>query len=124
MIGKLAKVRRCESNDRRRWQRSPRLRKCRVHQLQRGHHVHVPVKEQVDFGGAAAGDRAHLLQPRYAVDGFFDRPRDGDHHLIGRHDAVVNANDDAGKICGRKDRDRDGERQVHSGHRQDEGEED
>ena len=61
------------------------------------HHVDVPVEEKIDFGRAAAGDGSDLLQSGNAVDGFFDGTRDGDHHLIDGHYAVVHADDDAGK---------------------------
>ena len=74
----------------------------RVHQLQRGDHVHVPVEEKIDFSRAAAGDGAHLLQSGHAVDRLFDGTRDGDHHLVDRHHAVVDADDNARKIGGRE----------------------
>ena len=38
---------------------------------------------------------------------FLEAPRDGDHHLIGGHDAVVDCDQDAGEVGGGKNRDRD-----------------
>ena len=87
-------------------------------------HVHVPVEEQIDFRRAAAGDGAHRCKPGNAVDRFFDRTRDGDHHLVDRHHAVIDADDDAREIGRRENRDRNGERQICSSDRQDENQED
>src|SRR5215469_17948437 len=84
----------------------------RVHALQRKNHVAAPVKEQIDLGIASAGDRSDFLKARYAVYGFFERPRDGHEHLVNRHDAVVNANDDARKIRVGKNGDRDAESKI------------
>src|SRR5262249_18361594 len=84
----------------------------RIDLLQGEHHVNIPVEEQVDLSRAAAGNRAHRDQPRDAVDGFFDGTRDGDNHLVNRHDAVVDADDDAGKINLREHRDWNFECQI------------
>ncbi len=100
-------------------QRSADFGQGRIHELQRGHHVHMPVEEQVDLGGAAAGNRTHLLQAGYAVDRLLDGPRDGHHHLVDGHHAVVHADDDAGKVGGGKHRDGNGEGHVNAGQRQD-----
>ena len=95
MIGKLANVIRlatifavggklgCNARDR------------RVHILQRLEHVHFPVEEQIDFRRAAAGDGAHRLQAGHAVDRLLNRTRDGDHHLVDGHHAVIHADQDA-----------------------------
>ena len=39
-------------------------RQSRVDQLQRAVHVGIPVEEQVDFGGAAAGDGEQMVEAR------------------------------------------------------------
>ena len=44
--------------------------------------------------------------------------RDGDHHLIGGHDAVVDRDQDAGKVGGGKNRDRNREGQIAAQQRQ------
>ena len=38
--------------------------------LKREDHVAVPVEEEIDFGGAAAGDGLDFLQAGNAIDGF------------------------------------------------------
>ena len=55
---------------------------------------------------------AHLLQTRDAVYRFFNGPGDGDHHLVDGHDAVVDADQHARKIGGRKYGDRNGEGEI------------
>src|ERR1019366_2338547 len=87
-------------------------RHSRVHQFQGAEHVHFPIEEQVDFGRTAAGDGPNAVQPLHGVEGFLDGPRYRDQHLVDGHDAVIHADDHARKIGGRKDRHRDGERQV------------
>src|SRR6185437_12596404 len=77
-----------------------------VDQLQRGHHVDVPIEVQVHLGRAAAGDGLHRLQAGYAVDGFFERAGNGDHHLVNGHHAVVHADHDPGEIGLREYRNR------------------
>ena len=67
-------------------------------------HVHVPVEEEADLGGAAAGGGAHGDEAGDAVDGVFDGLGDGDLHLLDGHDAVVDADDDAREIGLREDR--------------------
>ena len=70
----------------------------RVHQLQGGHHVDVPVEKEVDLRRAAAGGGAHRGQPRNGVNAVLDRLGDADLHLLNGGYAVVHADDDAGKI--------------------------
>ncbi len=48
----------------------------------------------------------------------------GDHHLIDGHDAVVDADQDAGKVGGGKYRDRNSERQIAADQRQSDGQKD
>ena len=60
--------------------------------LQGLEHVDVPAEIEVDFRRAAAGHGAYGQQAGNAVDRFFERARNGDHHLIDGHHAVVNAN--------------------------------
>ena len=52
------------------------------------------------------------MQAWNAVDGFFDGARDDHQHLVDGHHAVVDANDDAGKIGIRKNRNGNGEGEV------------
>src|SRR5256885_12983517 len=73
-----------------------------IHALKRENHVRIPVEEQIDFCGTAAGDGLYGLEARDAIDGFFDGARNRDEHLIDRHHAVVHAYHDAGKIGRRK----------------------
>ena len=94
------------------------------HLLQRQHHVDAPVEVQIDFRGASAGNRVHLLQPRNAIYRFFDRPRDGHFHLVDGHHAVVHAYDDSRKVRGGKHGDGKGKSLVDSHHGQRENHED
>ena len=87
-------------------------------------HVHVPIEVQIDFGGAATGDGLNRLQPFHAVDGLLQRARDGHHHLVDRHDTVINPDDHTREICGGKHGHGDGERQVAAYQRQRENEKD
>ncbi len=73
MIGKAAKVKRLAvilavggSSDCTR--ASAALTRC-----QRLEHVDLPGEEEVDFDGAAAGDRLHPLEPLHRVQRLFDR---------------------------------------------------
>src|SRR5437016_3964515 len=50
--------------------------------------------------------------------------RDGDHHLVNRHDPVINGNEDARKIGGGKNRDWNRERKIAAQKRQRENEKD
>ena len=76
-----------------------------VGELQGEIHVDVPVEEEADLSGAAAGGAADGDEAGNAVDGVFDGLGDGDLHLLDRHDAVVDADDDAGKVGVGKDGD-------------------
>jgi len=87
-------------------------------------HIHIPVKVQVDFGGAATGNGLNRLQPFHAVDGLLQRARDGHHHLVDRHNAVINTDDYTRKIRGGKHCHGDGERHVAAYERQREDEKD
>ena len=107
MIGKAAKVRRLAVDLGGGRQRRLHARQSGVHQLQRAVHVDVPVKEQVDFGGAAAGDGIHMVEARHDVDGFFERLGDRHQHLVDGRDAVVDADDDAREIGVGENRDRE-----------------
>ncbi len=83
-----------------------------VDALQRENHVAIPVKEKIDFGGTTAGDGLDFLQAGDAVDGFLERTRDDHEHLVDRHNAVVDADDDAREVGVREDRDRNGEGKI------------
>ncbi len=78
----------------------------RIDKLERLKHVDLPVEEQINLRGPAAGDGTDGFQPLHAVDRLLYRTRDRDHHLIDGHHAVVNADHDARKIRGRKNRNR------------------
>jgi hypothetical protein len=93
-----------------------------VYQFQRAVHIHLPGEEQVDFRRAAAGDTPQMIQPGHRVDGLFDGPGDRDQHLVDGENAVVDAHHDARKIRLRKNRDRNGEREIST--HGDEGEDD
>ena len=62
----------------------------------------VPVKKQVDFGRATAGNRSDRSKPGHAVHRFFDGACDGDGHLIDWHDAVVHTDHYAREVSGWK----------------------
>ncbi len=82
------------------------------------------LKKQIDLRRAAAGDGAHVLQPGNAVHRFFQRTRDRDHHLIDGHYAVVDGYQDAREIGFRKNRHRNGEREICAQQRQRQDQED
>jgi hypothetical protein len=90
-----------------------------IDQLEGLEHVDVPVEKEADFGGAAAGDGANGDEAGDAVDGVFDGASDSDFHLLDGHDAVVDADDDPGKVGLRKNGDGDAEGEVNAGHRED-----
>src|SRR5437867_670016 len=77
-------------------------RHCGIHQLQGFDHVHVPVEEQIDIGGAPARDGTNRLQPGDDVDGLLDGPRDGHFHLLDGHNAVIHTDFDKRKVRRRK----------------------
>ena len=81
-----------------------------MYQLESLEHVHVPIEEQINLSGTAAGNGLHTLQPRDAVYSLFHRTGNGDHHLVNWHHPVINADDDAGEICFRENGDRNGQR--------------
>ena len=118
MIGKLAKSRRCVWILRRGRQTALDARDRGVDQLQRLQHVDVPVEEQVDLRGSAAGHRSDVLEPGDGPDRLLDRPRDGDLHLLDRHHAVVDADDDAREIGRRKHGHREAQRFIDADDRQ------
>ncbi len=78
-------------------------------------YVDAPVEEEGDFGGAAGGGGAHQDEAGNAVDGVLDGFGDGDLHLLDGHDAVIDADDDAGKVGLREDGDGDLKRGVDAG---------
>ena len=94
-----------------------------IHQLQGEDHVGVPVEHEIDFSRSTAGDGADGNQPGHCVDRIFNGLGDGDLHLFDRHDAVVDADDDAGKVSGREDRNGDLKRNVDACHHEHGGEE-
>ena len=89
-----------------------------VDQLQRLEHVDVPVEEQVDLGRTAAGHRSDVLEARDGPDRLLERPRDRHLHLLDRHHAVVDADDDAREVGRRKHGHRKRQRLVDADDRQ------
>ena len=85
-------------------------------------HVDFPIEEDIDLGRAAAGGRADGANAGDVLHALFDRPGDDGHHLVGRHDPVVDEDDDAGKIRLGEDGRGDGQGRVDS--RQAEGQAD
>ena len=67
---------------------------------------------QIDLGRAAAGDGPDVVESGNAVNGLFNRTRYCNLHLIDRGDAVVDANQDAGKVGSGEHRYGNRERQV------------
>src|SRR3954464_2077175 len=94
-----------------------------VNQLKRGDHVLVPGEEKADFGAAAAGGGAHGQESGDGVDGVFDGLGDEDLHLFDGHDAVVDADDDAGEVGFGEYGDGDAQSEVDAGESEDDGEE-
>jgi hypothetical protein len=105
-------------NGRGRRQRALNAGDGRVDHEQRLLHVHAPIERQIDFRGAAAGGGAHILKAGNAVERFFQRTGDGDFHLIDRHHAVIDADDDAREIRRGENGNGDGESFVNAGRRQ------
>src|SRR5262249_21199359 len=64
--------------------------------------------------------RTNVFQTRNAVDALLERPGDGHFHLLDRHDAVIDANDDSREIRRRKDCNRNAQRFINANNRQDE----
>ena len=94
-----------------------------IDELESLEHVDIPVEEEADFGGAAAGDGADGDEAGDGVDRVFDGPGDGDFHLLDGHDAVVDTDDDAGEVGLRKNGDGDAEGEINTGDDEDGGEE-
>ncbi len=92
-------------------------RQGRIDQLQRLEHIGRPVKKQADFGGAAAGGGTHGDEPGYRVHRGLNGFGDGDFHLLDRHDAVIDADDDAREIGFGEDGDRHLQRGPGAGNR-------
>ena len=72
-------------------------------------------KKRLTLSRAAAGGGADGDEAGDAVDGVFDGFGDGDLHLLDGHDAVIDADDDAGEVGLREDGDRDLKRRVDAG---------
>ena len=81
------------------------------------------VEEEADLGAASAGGGAHGHEPGNGVDGVFDGLGDEDLHLFDGHDAVVDADDDAGEVGLGKDGDGHLQGEVDAGESEDDGEE-
>src|SRR5450631_246818 len=88
-----------------RGQRLLHLAQRSIHQLQFLVHVLVPVEEETDLGLPPAGGGTYGKKSRHGVHRVFNGLGNGDLHLLERHDAVVNADDDAWKIRLWKNRD-------------------
>ena len=113
-MGKAAKVNRFVVILRSGRQRRLNARHGGVDGLQRLEHVHIPVEKQIDFRGAAAGQRSHVVEPGNRVHSFFDLPGHHHFHLIDRHHSVIDANHDTRKVRRGKYGDRYRERQIGS----------
>ncbi len=125
MIGNAAKVRRFGGDLSDRRQRRLDSGQRGVHQFQRAVHVHVPGEEQVDLGGAAAGDGPQMIEALHRVDCFFDGPRHLHHHLVDGEDPGIHADHDARKVGAREDRDRNRESKIDpDGHQRQDDEDD
>src|SRR6185369_5140081 len=83
-----------------------------IHELQRFHHVDVPVEEKIYFRVAATGDGTDRSNPRDTVNRLLNRSCNGDHHLVDGHHSVIYADDNSRKIGLRKNRNRNLERNV------------
>src|SRR5258708_2143337 len=90
------------------------LGKRRVNQLERLEHVHLPVEEEIDLCRAPAGNGANGLQSLHTMNCLLHRARHRHHHLVNRHDSVVNGDDDARKIRRQKHSNRNRESLVRS----------
>ena len=89
-----------------------------IYVLQRLEHVYIPIKKQIDFRRTATGNGTNFRQPRNAVHRFLNRAGDGDHHLINRHYAVVDGDQDSRKIGFWENRDWNGKGKISSKQRQ------
>jgi hypothetical protein len=89
-----------------------------VHVVLRLDHVDPPVEEDAHVGRAAPRGGAHGEGARDVLHALLDGPRDGGHHLVGRHHAVVDEDHDPGEIrLGKHGRGR-AQRGVHPGQAQ------
>ncbi len=75
-----------------------RLAERCIHQLQRLHHIHVPVEEQAHFGRAAAGCGANGFEAGHGVHRVLNGAGDRHLHLLHRHHAVIDADHDTRKV--------------------------
>src|SRR5207245_7900914 len=82
-------------------------RDCGIDVLERLEHIHVPVKEKIDFCRPATGCRPYFLEAGHAVHRFFDGTCHCDHHLVNRHYTVVDGKNNARKIGGGENCNRD-----------------
>jgi hypothetical protein len=96
-------------------QRRTDLCKAAVHVKLRLDHVDVPVEEDADLRRTAPRRGADRDRTGDVLHRLFDGPRDGRHHLVGRHHAVVHEDDDAREIRLREYRRRHPERRVDPG---------
>jgi hypothetical protein len=78
------------------------------------HHVHMPVEENVDFRRTPPCGRTDAHRSRDVLHGLFDGTRDGRHHFVGRHDAVVHQDDNTREIGLRENRRRHVQRREDS----------
>ena len=96
--GKAGKVETIGPDVRCRRETALNARDGRIDHLQRLQHVDVPVEEEVDLGRAAAADRSDVFKAGHDPNRFLDRPGDRDLHLLDRHHAVLDADDDPRKV--------------------------
>ena len=94
------------------------LRNPALHQMQRVQDVHVPTEENVDFGGAAAGDRSHGSDAWNQADRLFERPCHCQHLDIDWSDAVIDQNHDPRKVCLGENGNRNAGDHEHAGKRE------
>ena len=59
-----------------------------------------------------------MIETGNRIDDFLQGPRDRDLHLVNRHDAVIDADDDSREVRGRKDGDGDIKSQIDAEQRQ------
>jgi len=97
-------------------------RYCGVDEVKGFDHVDSPIEEEIDLRRSAARNRAYRLEARHLVDCLLQWASDYHFHLLDRHDAVIDADDDSRKIRLREYFDWDRERFVDSNDRQDNNE--
>ena len=81
------------------------------------------VEEEADLGAASAGGGTHGGEAGDGVDSVLDGLGDEDLHLFDGHDAVVDADDDAGKIRFGEDGDGHAQSEIDAAQSEDDGEE-